>query len=337
MQQGDGRRATRLPPSRHACGTWLAPCRRFSHQHTQAPRQPPPRAPSHQNLSTWSPKLAAGPLRVPHSSSAVTACTRSTAFTHRLRPSCRRAAEALPHVSLGAGTQPTWLPTGSPLHLVVCLAIAELGASPPFPPPRLLLHAWLCPLLPDPPEPPCLQLKRLEGDVGHAEGGGVHRQLVRQAVPVLGSHVVCRDHTRGPGQAGINVCCRPPSRPPGLASTRPVMALCKDGLQGGAQAGAASCPARRLTSLPRKAALRLLQRDAQLGKQQVQHLAPLLCKSGNGVQRGQHSGAGGVKGGSPRPTWTEFCPPASHRQQGPLLPGCRQLAPQGQQVAGQPV
>lgn len=41
------------------------------------------------------------------------------------------------------------------------------------------------------PSLPCLQLERLEGHVGHTEGGGMHCQLVRQAVPVLGRHVVC--------------------------------------------------------------------------------------------------------------------------------------------------
>jgi hypothetical protein len=64
-----------------------------------------------------------------------------------------------------------------------------------------------------------------------------------------------------------------------------------------------------LTSFPCVAALRLLQRDAQLGYQQLKHVAPLLCTHGNmhrasteqaqgghrQAQRGCEHGAGGIR------------------------------------------
>lgn len=80
----------------------------------------------------------------------------------------------------------------------------------------------------------------------------------------------------------------------------------------------------QLTSLSSKAALRLLQRDSQLGKQKVEHLAPLLCRHRTGctvrhAQRAEMSGRTCAFG-------RHACRPAiqQHTDTRPLLPGRRQ-------------
>ncbi len=66
-----------------------------------------------------------------------------------------------------------------PQQLVqMCCALARRRSAPPC--------------NSQPGRAPCLQLEGLEGDVAHAEGGGVQLQPLLQAVPVPRRHVVCR-------------------------------------------------------------------------------------------------------------------------------------------------
>ena len=112
----------------------------------------------------------------------------------------------------------------------------------------------------------------------------------------------CTSHTHMQPQASAQLALGSLRRPPAQRATAPSARW-----------------AGPLTSLANKAALRLLQRDAQLGQQQLQHVASLLCRQATGAR--QHAAGATHVHASASAEWLD----TAHCTQ--LLPSFKQLGP----------